>query len=205
MNLFSVLNDEEMKYLTNHSKKVSVLKNDILHSIKDEITNVSLVLSGRLKVVKFSIDGNQQVINYVNENNTFGEAFIFSGRNYPAYVIAEQDSTILEIPRSVIFTLFKNEKFLLSFIKEISNKVLNLSNIIEIISTKSIEERLLMYFSILSSEQKTDVIFFNSKQKVANDIGSVREVVSKRMKLLEQKGFIRILDRNHIKLLFTFT
>ncbi len=200
-NIFSDLSKKEKDFLRKNSKKVEILKNSILHSTNEEIKCVSLVLDGKLKVVKFSFNGNQQVVKYIRKNETFAEGFIFSGKNYPAYIIAERNSAILEIPKHIILQLFENKKFMISYIKEISNKMLNLSNIIEILLIKSVEERLLMYFSIIAREQKSNIVYFKSKQKIADDIGSVREVVSKKMKLLDEKGIIKQIDRNHFEIL----
>jgi CRP/FNR family transcriptional regulator len=200
-NIFSDLSKSEKLFLEKNSMKIEISKNSILHSTDEEIKCVSLVLKGKLKVVKFSSDGNQQVVKYVGKNETFAEGFIFSGKKYPAYIMAENNSLILEIPRHIILKLFENKKFMISYIKEISDKMLNLSNIIEILSMKSIEERLLMYFSIIAKEQKSNIIYFKSKQKIADDIGSVREVVSKKMKILEQKKIIKFIDRNHFEIL----
>ena len=109
-NIFSNISEEEKNFLVKNSKKVEIKKNGILHSTNEEIKCVSLVLNGELKVVKFSFDGNQQVVKYIRKNETFAEGFIFSGRNYPAYIMAEKDSTILEIPRNIILKLFVYEK-----------------------------------------------------------------------------------------------
>ncbi len=199
MKLFSVLSKEEIEFVEKNSKKIRVAKNEIVYSIKDEIRHVSLVLSGKLKVVKFSIDGNQQIVNHIVQGNTFGEALVFSKKSYPAYVIAEENSTILMVPRQVIFKLFDNKKFLLFYIESMSTKVSNLSFVIEILSIKSIQKRLLTYFSILSIKQGSNVIFFKSKKNIADNIGTVREVVSRTMKNLEEKGLIEMIDLHHLK------
>nr|WP_303048793.1 helix-turn-helix domain-containing protein [Marinitoga sp. 1154] len=78
---------------------------------------------------------------------------------------------------------------------------MNLSNIIDILIIKSIKERIIKYFSLLYKQQKTEIIYFKSKQKIASDIGSVREVVSKKIKELINEGVIEEIDKNHIKLL----
>jgi CRP-like cAMP-binding protein len=136
------ITEDQKKFIINNSKKVNVSKNTVLHSPNENINFVSLVLEWKLKVVKYSFDGNQQVIKCIEKGETFGESFIFSDKPYPAYIMAEKDSVVLEIPKNTLFELFKDRNVMVTYIKKISNKVLNLSKIIEIRLIKSIEERL---------------------------------------------------------------
>ena len=200
-NIFNDLKDDQKNFVFQNSKEIKVLKNFVLHSPRENIDTISFVLQGKLVVAKYSFDGNQQIIKRLKTGETFGESLIFSGKPYPAYIIAEDDSKVLEIPKKVIFHLFEDKNFMVNYLKEISNKVLNLSNVIEILSIKPVEQRLIMYFSLLRTAQQSNIIYFKSKADIAMNIGTVREVVSKKMKLLEDKGIIKIIDKNHFKIL----
>nr|WP_246348222.1 Crp/Fnr family transcriptional regulator [Thermosipho japonicus] len=185
-----------------YGKIIKVKKNDILHSTIEELKQVSIIIEGKLKVVKYTSEGYEQVLKYLGKNESFGEGLIFSGANYPSYIIAEEDSKILEISREGILELFsKNVDFLVLYLNEISKKLLNLSNVVDILIIKSIKERIIKYFSSLYKQQKSNVVYFKSKQKIANDIGSVREVVSRKIKELIDENIIEEIDKNHIKLI----
>ncbi|KLO23314.1 Crp/Fnr family transcription regulator [Marinitoga sp. 1197] len=188
--------------INKYSKILNIKKNEILHSPHEKLQQMSIVLEGLLRVVKFTSEGNEQVLKYIKKDESFGEGLIFSGENYPSFIIAEQDSKIFEISSKGVLNLFKkNEDFLVLYLNEISRKLMNLSNIIDILIIKSIKERIIKYFSLLHKQQKTEIIYFKSKQKIASDIGSVREVVSKKIKELINEGIIEEIDKNHIKLL----
>ncbi|WP_197023222.1 MULTISPECIES: Crp/Fnr family transcriptional regulator [unclassified Thermosipho (in: thermotogales)] len=185
-----------------HCKIFHIEKNEVLHSPHEKLEQISVVLNGRLKVVKFTSEGNEQVVKYISENESFGEGLIFAGEFYPSFIISEKKSEIMEISKEgILFLLKNNEEFLITYLNEISRKMVNLSNVIDILIIKSIKERIIKYFSLLHKTQNSDVIFFKSKQKIANDIGSVREVVSKKIKELENEGIIKIIDKNHIKII----
>ncbi|GAB6188984.1 hypothetical protein JCM30566_07230 [Marinitoga arctica] len=190
------------KKLENYSKISIVDKNEILHSPHEKLEQMSIVIEGKLKVVKFTSEGNEQVLKYISENESFGEGLIFANECYPSFIIAEKKSKVLEISKEGILYLFKkNEDFLVMYLNEISKKMLNLSTVIDILIIKSIKERIIKYFILLSKQQNSKIIYFKSKQKIANDIGSVREVVSRKMKELEEEKIIEIIDKNHIKIL----
>ncbi|SHE59666.1 CRP/FNR family transcriptional regulator, anaerobic regulatory protein [Marinitoga hydrogenitolerans DSM 16785] len=190
------------KQLKNYSKISIAKKNEILHSPHEKLEQMSIVIEGKLKVVKFTSEGNEQVLKYVNENESFGEGLIFADECYPSFIIAEKKSKVLEISKEGILYLFKkNEDFLVMYLNEISKKMINLSNVIDILIIKSIKERIIKYFILLSKQQKSKIVYFKSKQKIANDIGSVREVVSKKIKELEKEGILKIIDKHHVKIL----
>ncbi|KAF2955715.1 Crp/Fnr family transcriptional regulator [Marinitoga sp. 38H-ov] len=192
---------ENKKILEKYGRIINIKRNDILHSPNEELRQVSIIIKGKLKVVKYTPDGYEQVLKYLNENESFGEGLIFSGENYPSYIVSEEDASVLEISREGVLKLFReNENFLVLYLNEISKKLLNLSNIVDILIIKSVKERIIKYLSLLYKQQKSETIYFKSKQKIANDIGSVREVVSRKISELEKEGIIKILDKNHIKI-----
>ncbi|WGS65631.1 Crp/Fnr family transcriptional regulator [Marinitoga aeolica] len=193
---------ENKNILEKYGKIIEVKRNDILHSTTEELKQVSIILKGKLKVVKYTSEGYEQVLKYLNKNESFGEGLIFSGENYPSYIVAEEDSKVLEISREGVLELFReNEDFLVLYLNEISKKLLNLSNIVDILIIKSIKERLIRYFALLYKQQKSEIIYFKSKQQIANEIGSVREVVSRKIKELIDENIIEEIDKNHIKLI----
>lgn len=200
--IFQKLLSENKVILEKYGKTININKNDVLHSPDEELKQISVIIKGKLKVVKYTSEGNEQVLKYLNKNESFGEGLIFSGENYPSYIMAEEDSTVLEISREGVLRLFReNEQFLVLYLNEISKKLLNLSNVVDILIIKSIKKRIIKYFSLLRKHQKSDCIYFKSKQQIANDIGSVREVVSRKMKELEEEGIIKTIDKNHVKIL----
>ncbi|WP_129409109.1 Crp/Fnr family transcriptional regulator [Marinitoga lauensis] len=199
---FQKLLNENKQILEKYGNIIEIRKNEVFHSPDEELKQISIILKGKLKVVKYTPEGNEQVLKYLNKNESFGEGLIFSGENYPSYIIVEEDSKILEISREGVLKLFReNEEFLVLYLNEISKKLLNLSNVVDILIIRSIKERIIKYFSLLRKQQNSDIIYFKSKQKIANDIGSVREVVSKKIKELENEGVIKTIDKNHVKLI----
>ncbi len=202
--IFRKLNEFEEKRLRKKSMLLYIRKGDVLHSPREKIKHVSVVLNGSLKVVKYFTNGNEQILRHVRKNETFGESLIFAFKNYPSYIISMEDSEILEVPYEIILELFENEGFMKSYLNEIGNKVFNLSNVIELLLIKSVEEKLMRYLCLLRQKQKSSIVYFESKQKIASDIGSVREVVSRKFKILEDKKMIKIVDRHHVKVLVDF-
>ncbi len=202
--IFRKLTKKEEDFLIEKSRILNVKRGDVLHSPKDHLNQVSVVLRGKLRVLKYFTNGNEQNLNMVKEGETFGESLIFAHTSYPAYIIAEEDSTVLDVPYETVMELFRNKEFMEYYLEEIGRKVFNLSNVIEWLLIKSVEERVMRYLCFLCRMQKSKIVYFESKQKIASDLGSVREVISRKFKVLERKKVIKVLDRHHVKVLVDF-
>ncbi|ACR79858.1 Crp/Fnr family transcriptional regulator [Kosmotoga olearia] len=198
---FDKLNEAEIKYIEKNARVVKVNENKILYSPDEVCEQVSVILKGKLRVSKLFPSGKEQILKYLQEGDTFGETLVFLKVQYPAYIIADTTAKILEIPEKVIFKLFDNKTFLVSYLESVSKKMLNLSNIIEMLSLKSIKQRVAKYLIDLYYSQGSSVINLKkTKKQIAQDIGSVREVVSRAFGDLEKAGMIKLLDKNRVKI-----
>ncbi|WP_161484760.1 Crp/Fnr family transcriptional regulator [Kosmotoga sp. DU53] len=195
------MNEAEIKYIEKNARVVKVNENKILYSPDEVCEQVSVILKGKLRVSKLFPSGKEQILKYLQEGDTFGETLVFLKVQYPAYIIADTTAKILEIPEKVIFKLFDNKTFLVSYLESVSKKMLNLSNIIEMLSLKSIKQRVAKYLIDLYYSQGSSVINLKkTKKQIAQDIGSVREVVSRAFGDLEKAGMIKLLDKNRVKI-----
>lgn len=151
---FDKLNEAEIKYIEKNARVVKVNENKILYSPDEVCEQVSVILKGKLRVSKLFPSGKEQILKYLQEGDTFGETLVFLKVQYPAYIIADTTAKILEIPEKVIFKLFDNKTFLVSYLESVSKKMLNLSNIIEMLSLKSIKQRVAKYLIDLRVSRK---------------------------------------------------
>ncbi|MDK2954029.1 MAG: family transcriptional regulator, anaerobic regulatory protein [Kosmotoga sp.] len=198
---FDKLNEAEIKYIEKNARAVKVNEDKILYSPDEVCEQVSVILKGKLRVSKLFPSGKEQILKYLQEGDTFGETLVFLKVQYPAYIIADTTAKILEVPEKVIFKLFDNKTFLVSYLESVSKKMLNLSNIIEMLSLKSIKQRVAKYLIDLYYSQGSSVINLKkTKKQIAQDIGSVREVVSRAFGDLEKAGMIKLLDKNRVKI-----
>ena len=71
--------------------------------------------------------------------------------------------------------------------------------VIDSIAFRSMDERLEFYLKRNAKTNQTNDILI-SHQEIANDLSSSREVISRLLKKMEQRGFVK-LHRSHIELL----
>ena len=201
IDLFSDLTSGETEEILVGSRRIHSSSNQVLYTPDDRCDSLSLVLEGKLRISKFLPSGQEQIMNRLEKGQMFGEALVFAGRRYASYVVSEVDSEILKIPKKVLLYAFKNQCFLLTYLRSISEKILNLSSIIEILSLSTVKKKIASYLLELSLEKDSQTLKLPcTKKTLASLIGSTREVVSRNFSELERDGIISMPDRNTVEI-----
>ncbi|MBN2219096.1 MAG: Crp/Fnr family transcriptional regulator [Kosmotogaceae bacterium] len=201
VDLFNDLNSDEKGEVFSASRTVRYQPDQVIYTPDDLCDSLCIVLKGRLRIAKVLPSGQEQIINYIEKNQIFGEALAFAGRKYASHVFAEEDSEILSIPKRALLDAFKNKRFLLSYLKSISEKTLNLSYIIELLSLSTVKKKLASYLLELSLEKGSNSLELpHTKKTLANLIGSTREAVSRSFSELQKDGIIFMPERNTVEI-----
>lgn len=181
--------------------KIFLKKGSIYKKPTDEINNITYLISGKLKIVKYLPSGKELIIRHINKNNTFAETLLFSVSNYPAYIIADIDSKIVEISKEKILEHLSDIKFTTEYIKSISDKIKVLTDKIEFLSFENTKKKLAYYLINLYEFQKSKHIYIDkSKAEIARIFGSTRENISRNFSSFEKKKIIKIIDNRKIEL-----
>ncbi len=119
---------------------------------------VGIVSSGTVLVVRYNINGTRTILESLTAGSVFGECLSSDAiEQDTVYVIADTDCTIVFIHYEAITGRCSNlcgchVKIVENMLELISNKVSTLSERVEVLSRRSIREKLLCYFSILASK-----------------------------------------------------
>ncbi len=115
--IFSNLNDKELDLLAKNAHEKAYPKNSYIIRKGEVGTSIFLMRSGKVNVILEKETGNKVHLSTLERGNFFGEMSMFDVRPRSATVVAEEDTTIIEIRR---------EDFLQEIAKssEISLKVL---------------------------------------------------------------------------------
>jgi CRP/FNR family transcriptional regulator len=113
--------------------------------------------------------------------------------------VAEEDCEILLIPISLMDTLFKNHRswyqFVLQTYRSRFDEVLS---VIDDVAFHNMDERLHFYLKRFKEKIGKNQLEI-SHQQIAEDLNSSREVISRLLKKMEQRGEL-ILHRNMIEI-----
>ena len=190
------------------AQKKAFKKGSTITTYMQKRNQICILLSGKADLIRYNLNGNKDIIENFSANDIFGEAFYPVNTNNELFVIATEDSeAIFFLYDEIKYKCKSNCKFhnvLVSSILELMlNKSVHQNTRIEILSKRSIREKLLTYFSILSNKSfnKTITIPF-SLTSLADYLSVDRSAMMREIKSLIDEGFIEKVSKNKIKLLY---
>lgn len=199
----NILNEHRDKILkslegnTLHFKK----NNTILSNIKQE-NIIGIILEGYVQIVKTDYNGNRTIIEDLYDNDIFSSKLSNISNNEYSIVTKEDTKLIIlyfnEILNNELNTSYYNQ-FLKNLLHTMSNKMTNINNRIEILSNKTIRNKLLAYFKIMSKRNNSKVIYLPyTFIDLADYLGVDRSAMYRELKNLKEEGLITIVNKKII-------
>ena len=168
--------------------------------------NVGIVESGKAVVVNTFISGSQTILEYLTCGSIFGEIFYFHANMESISVIADEDSVIRFLDYDHLLKSCHNAcahhtQLIQNLFSIVSCKASELSEHIDVLSHRTIREKLMAYFMIQSS--KNDSPSFSlpfTLSSLADYISVDRSAMMREIKKLKDDGIIEISQKD-VKLL----
>jgi CRP-like cAMP-binding protein len=204
-----ISNTEISTFLQNFSTNCKIVqkkkfrKNQTITTYIQKRNQICIILSGEADLVRYDLNGNKSIIEHFTQNDIFGEAFYIVTTNNELSVEAKKNCEILFFYYDNIYQKCPNNCKFHSTLSEnfsdlILNKVMNLNTRVEILTKRSIREKLRGYFNILSNIylSKTFLLPF-SLTDLADYLSVDRSAMMRELKSLKDEGFI---DKNGNKI-----
>lgn len=163
------------------------------------IRSTVLVISGSIKVFRESEDGGEFLVYYLRPGNACAVSMICAMKSDTSEVSATavEDSEVLLVPLELMDSWMMRytswNRFVLGNYRERFEELLQ---VVDQIAFRSLDERLEFHLRRLAKNGESKSIQA-SHQDIANDLNSSREVISRLLKKMEQKGLVS-LQRNQI-------
>lgn len=183
----------------NFKKNISILSN-----FKNE-NIIGIVVNGSVQIIRTDYNGNKNIIEELQKNSLFGTVFSHINDEYD--IVTKEDSQIIIIEYDRIFEFDSTNPYYNQFIKNLlqitTNQIHNNNQRIQILTKKSIRNKLLEYFKIVSKKQGSRNIYlpFNFSD-LADYLAVDRSAMSRELKNLKDEGFIEVKGKK-ITLLFS--
>lgn len=190
-----------IKEINDLGKVVKVHTGDKIMDYGGEIIYMPLLVSGVLKVLRMDRDSNELILYYLQAGETCAMSLTccMAHEKSEIRVIAEEDSAIVMLPSELMDSWMQKYPSWKSFVmKTYQTRFSELLNTIDSIAFKRMDERLVQYL-IDKSTVNNSHLLETTHQKIAEELNSTREVISRLLKQLENQGKIE-LGRNKITL-----
>jgi len=157
----------------------------------DQCEFLPLVISGRLRVYKTAENGREVTLYTVEPGSScvLSAAGILKKTDFPARAVAETETRLLLVSGTTVAELYDRYKGWRDFILSLyTDRVSSVIHLVEEVLFRRLDERLADF---LHDKARYDGTVRMTHQKIAEELGSTREVISRLLKELEIRGTIR--------------
>ena len=206
MNPFYNIDDDEKTRLLKDLEAITYEFNkneEILKKIRNR-NFIGIITEGLIQIIKTDYNGNRTIIEELSENDIFGTRISSLANN--EYTVNTKDITkIIVIDYKQLIQSNNSNSYYNKFIKnilEIIIKTVNDKNDrIEILTKKTIRNKLLEYFKIVSTKNKSKNIYLPfTFTDLADYLAIDRSAMTRELKYLKEEGFIEIKNKRIILL-----
>lgn len=211
VSLFASLSDDELMQMTNLIAQQEFNKGDIIFSEGQAFDQLYIVNKGSMKVLKYNKDGKEQILYILSEGEFLGDLSLLKKGVLPFSAIALEDITLCTIHKNDFDNIIKsNPNISLKVLEYAHDRIYELENLIQTVTTKDIDTRLATLLLNLSktfgqsSSQNTKEVYINltmSREDMANFIGVTRETVSRKLSFFQSKGIIEVIGNRAIRII----
>ncbi len=205
--LFAGLGTEELKKIRSIAILKQAKRKEVLFSDGEEAKGFYVLLSGKIKVYKISLEGKEQILHVVSAPDAFAEAALFLEGTYPAFAEALSDSQLLFFPkRSFVELIAKNPQLSINMIVTLSQYLKRFASLVEELSLKEVSSRIAKYLLDLplkatKGDKRTQEVELDlTKTQLALKLGTISETLSRTLGKMKAKGVIDV-QKNRILIL----
>lgn len=213
----------EKKYCSNKISLFSVLEENDLNKIKDLITQrtykkgqvicfegdisdrLYIISNGKIKVYKYSKDGNEQILYILSEGDFIGDLSLLKKEGFKFNAEALEDVDVCTLSKNDFDDILKrNPEIALKILEIVHDRIVKLEDLIQSLNISDIETRIAKFLLGLVNEfgiEKKDEIELTlplSREDMSNYIGVTRETISRKLSSMQKDGIIELVGNKKI-------
>jgi CRP/FNR family transcriptional regulator len=201
--LLSSLSQAELQMLAARSVRKLFSTSELLFSEGEPCNGLHIIARGKVRLFKTSVNGREQVLSVNVSGESVAEIPVFDGGPYPASAVALEETEIVFISRRDFNAYcLEHPEVPLKVLTVVGARLRHLVGIIEELSFTTIRQRLIStLLKLAQSEGRKTArgIEFQlpaSHQELANQLGTVRELISRNLMRLQAEGLLDVDARN---------
>lgn len=200
--LLSNLSHPELRLLAQRTVKKLFSAGELLFSEGEPCHGLNIVSRGKVRIFKTSVNGREQVLAIEHPGDTVTEIPVFDGGPYPVSAVAVEDTEIAFISRHDFQAYcMEHPEVALKVLVVVGKRLRRLVATVEELAFTTIRQRLVSTLvRVAEAEGKqtargVEFLLPTSHQELANQLGTVRELISRNLKRLQAEGFLEVDSR----------
>lgn len=197
--LFTSLSPSELQHLAARTLRKLFTTGELLFSEGEPCMGLHIIAHGKVRIFKTSMSGREQVLAVNSDNESVAELPVFDGGPYPASAMAIADTEIAFISRRDFHAYcLEHPQVALKVLSVVGARLRRLVGIIEELSFTTIRQRLISALVKLAqaggrqTPRGIEFLLPGSHQELANQLGTVRELISRNLMRLQAEGLLDV-------------
>ncbi|CVI70141.1 transcriptional activator FtrB [Eubacteriaceae bacterium CHKCI004] len=192
----------QQELLISSAVKRTVKKGIVIHNGSSDCLGLLLVSSGQLRAYILSQEGREITIYRLFDRDTcmFSASCMLRNLQFDITIEAEKDSELWIIPPDIFKKLMDESLPVSNFVNQvIAGRFSEVMWLMEQVLWKSFDKRLAAFLMEESNIEESDIIKI-THEKIANHLGTAREVVTRMLRYFQNEQLIR-LSRGTIEII----
>ena len=197
--IFASLLPAELQQLAARTVRKLFSAGELLFSEGEPCHGLHVVTRGKVRIFKTSMNGREQVLAMNGPGDSVAELPVFDGGPFPASAVAVEDTEIAFISRRDFNAYcMQHPEVSLKVLAAVGGRLRRLVGLIEELSFTTIRQRLIALLVKLAqaeghkTEQGIEVNLPATHQELANQLGTVRELISRNLMRLQAEGMLEV-------------
>ena len=200
--LFPDFEPELIEALLLQGEIKTIADDDLLIRTNQNIRSTVLVLEGLLKVYRQDDEGGEYFMYYLGPGNACALSLVCAAKQETSSVMvrAASDSLVLSLPIKLLDEWMHVYKSWYYFVlSTYRSRFEELLSTIDQVAFRNLDERIIFYLRRHQQVSGSNIVSIPFT-KIAAELNSSREVISRLMKKLSEKGYIR-MHKSHFEIL----
>lgn len=197
--IWNRLNAEEKKKIADAVIVKKFVAGEAIHHGSYDCSGLIILVSGSLRTYMMNENGKQITLYRLFDKDIclFSASCMMKDITFDIYIDCEKDATALLIPIDQYKEIVEDSRTILDYTNRIlTSRFSDIMWIFEQIAFHSLDKRLAYYLIEQSYNEDSNTLNF-THEKIANDLGTAREVISRMLKYFELEKIVE-LKRNKI-------
>ncbi|HET9826684.1 MAG TPA: Crp/Fnr family transcriptional regulator [Chitinophagaceae bacterium] len=201
--VFPSFEKELLEEIANKGELKTFKEDETLVKTGQYFRSILLIVDGLIKVYREDQEGNEFFIYYLQPGQACALSMKCQVRNETSQVMvrAVTETSVITVPIGCMDDWMQKYKSWYHFVLDTyRNRIEELLQTIDDIAFRNMDERLLSYIKREKQVHNSPILTINHTE-VAEELNSSREVVSRLMKKVSEKGLIRLLKNQQVEIL----
>lgn len=197
--LLASLSPPELQHLAVRTVRKLFSAGELIFSEGEPCNGLHIIARGKVRIFKTSVSGREQVLALNGPGESVAELPVFDGGPFPASATAVDDTEMAFISRRDFHAYcMEHPEVALKVLSVVGERLRRLVGIIEELSFTTIRERLIsVLVKLAQGEGRTtpggiEFLLPGTHQELANQLGTVRELISRNLMRLQAEGLVEV-------------